>query len=100
MLRRARRYVVHDILHADDPPHRLSMGIAIGMFITFTPTVGIQMLLNVFLCWLCRANKLVGLPIVWISNPATLVFIYTGCYWVGVEILGQTPVSQEWFGAL
>ena len=74
---RVRHFVLHDILHADDPPHRLALGVAIGMFVTFTPTVGLQMVLVGVLAWLLRANKLVGLPVVWLSNPATVVPIYS-----------------------
>ena len=62
---KARRFIVKNILHADDPPERLAMGAAIGMFVTFTPTVGFQMMLTLFLSWLFRANKVIGLPIVW-----------------------------------
>ncbi len=97
LVRRARRYLYHDILHADDPPHRLAMGAAIGMFITFTPTVGIQMVLTVFLSWLFRANKVIGLPIVWISNPATIVPIYYSCYRIGRAIMGWSGVGRGWW---
>ncbi|MCO6457462.1 MAG: DUF2062 domain-containing protein [Pirellulaceae bacterium] len=95
-LRRTRRYIFHNILRADDPPHRLAMGMAIAMFITFTPTIGFQMALVVFFTWLFRANKLVGLPLVWISNPATIVPIYYGCYVVGRLLLGSEPVAEDW----
>ena len=76
------------------------MGVAIGVFITFTPTVGIQMILTVFIAWLFRANKLVGLPIVWISNPATVVPIYYGCYWLGRWLLNYPEIGKEWWNQL
>ncbi len=100
LLNRMRHYVMHSILHADDPPHRLALGVGIAMFVTFTPTVGIQMPLTVFLSWLLRGNKLVGLPIVWISNPATLIPIYFTCYTVGRKLLGQGSVGGEWWREL
>ncbi len=95
--RRVRRFVFHTILHADDPPHRLAMGLAIGMFITFTPTVGFQMALVVFFAWLLRANKVVGLPLVWISNPATIVPIFYVCYRIGRLVLLQDGVESGWW---
>ena len=95
-LRRGRRFVYHRILHADDPPHRLALSLAIAMFITFTPTVGFQMVLVVFLTWLLRANKLVGVPVVWISNPATIPPIYYVCYLVGRLLMGSQPVAEDW----
>lgn len=101
MKRRVRRFVFHTVLHADDPPHRLALGLAIGMFITFTPTVGFQMILTAFFAWLLRANKVVGLPIVWISNPATIPPIFYLCYWVGCWVLWIAPVSPaDWWTRL
>lgn len=94
---RARRFVMHDVLHADDSPHRLALGVGIGMFVTFTPTVGAQMILTAFLAWLLRANKVVGLPLVWLSNPATLVPIYWSCYEVGRILTGGAKRGSEWW---
>ncbi|MDP7020693.1 MAG: DUF2062 domain-containing protein [Pirellulaceae bacterium] len=87
---RARQFILHNVLHADDPPHRLALGVAIAMFVTFTPFIGVQMVLAVFLAWLFRANKAVGVPLVWISNPATIPIIYFPCYMVGCKLLGMS----------
>ncbi|WP_145092694.1 DUF2062 domain-containing protein [Rosistilla carotiformis] len=97
---RIRRYVMHNILHADDPPHPLALGVAIGLFVTFTPTIGLQMLLVMLLAWALRANKVVGIPIVWLSNPATFVPIYLPCYQVGRLILGSEPKGRAWWHSL
>jgi uncharacterized protein (DUF2062 family) len=97
---RMRRFVVHNILHADDPPHRLALGLAIGWFWTFTPFIGIQMVAVIATAWLLRANKLVGLPLVWISNPATFVPIFYPCYLIGLKVLGWPSVGQEWWSQL
>ena len=90
----SRDFCVYRILHADDPPHRLALGIAIGIFVTFLPLIGLQMLLSVLLAWICRANKLVGVPLVWISNPFTMVPIYYPCYMLGCKLLGRA--SDQW----
>ena len=95
-----RQFIVERLLHADDPPHRLALGMAVGVFIAFTPTVGFQMMLAVFLAWLLGANKVVAAAVVWISNPATLVPIYYTCFVVGRSILGYEPMGQEWWGEL
>ncbi|MCR9295793.1 MAG: DUF2062 domain-containing protein [bacterium] len=92
----AKDFCVHRVLHADDPPHRLALGIAVGMFVTFTPLIGIQMMVSVFLAWLLRANKVVGVPIVWISNPLTVIPIFTPCYVLGCKVLGVPVVLEVW----
>lgn len=93
---RAKDFCVYKVLHADDPPHRLALGIAIGMFVTFLPLIGLQMMISVFLAWLLRANKLVGVPLVWISNPFTAIPIYYPCYSLGCKLLGMPVVEDEW----
>jgi uncharacterized protein (DUF2062 family) len=92
---RVGRFVVHDLLHADDPPHPLALGVALGIFFAFIPAFGIQMVFVVLFAWLLKANKLVGAPLVWLTNPATVVPIYYFCYIVGIRILGQPNIGRE-----
>ena len=88
-MRHSRRFILHHVLHADDPPERLARGVAVGVFVTFTPTIGVQMALVVFLAWLLRANKVVGLPVVWVSNPVTFIPIYFPSYVIGAMLMGR-----------
>jgi len=76
------------LLHLNDSPHRIALGVAVGMFVALTPTWGIQMLLTVAISWLVRANKVAGLPCAWITNPLTTVPIYSFCYAVGLTLVG------------
>lgn len=87
----AERFLIYRVFSLADTPHRLALGVAIGIFITWTPTITLQMVLTVLLSWLLGANKLVGVPFVWISNPATIVPIYGPNYLIGCWILGRTP---------
>lgn len=98
--RRVRHFLFHSVLHADDPPHRLALGIAIGVFTTFTPTVGLQMMIVVFLAWLFGANKVVGIPFVWITNPATIIPIFYSCYRMGQVFLGRPNVGLGWWAKM
>ena len=85
------RFLVYRVLSINDSPHRIALSVAIGIFVTWTPTIGLQMILTVALCFLLRANKFVGVPFVWISNPLTIVPIYAPNYFVGCWILGNAP---------
>jgi len=98
LLRRLRDWFVH-LLHLDDSAHRIALGAAVGVFVAMTPTVGFQMLLVLLLLWFIPGNRAAGLPLVWISNPATLAPIYYFNYRVGVVILGRPAgvnVKAEW----
>ncbi|MDR0964996.1 MAG: DUF2062 domain-containing protein [Myxococcales bacterium] len=96
---RLRHFVVHKILGIDDSPHRIALGVAIGIFITWMPLIGFQMALTLFFATLLRANKVVGVPLVWISNPATL-WIYIPNYVLGCWLLGEAPSVERLTGAL
>lgn len=86
--KKLKNFVIYRILHVDDTPHRIAFGVAIGMFIAFTPTVGFQMGLTVAAAALLRANKAVGVPLAWITNPVTIPPIYGFNYWLGAMMLG------------
>ncbi len=92
-------FFVNRVLHVHDTPHRIAMGVAIGIFVAWTPTVGFQMPLVIALAWLLGANKLVGVPFVWISSPLTFVPIYLPSYYVGRWIL-HSDVPPPDFGRL
>lgn len=87
------RFFVYRVLSINDSPHRIALSVAIAIFITWTPTIGLQMMLTVAVCFLLRANKLVGVPFVWISNPLTIVPIYGPNYLVGCWALGNPPTD-------
>ena len=75
------------VLLLDDTPHSIALGTAIGVFIAFTPTVGVQMLMVGLVAFLTHRlfhfNRLAALLMVYITNPLTVVPIYWGCYRLG-----------------
>lgn len=87
--RRLRDFFVNRVLGVHDTPHRIALGVGIGLFITWLPVIGFQMLLIVAFSILLRANKVVGVPFAWITNPATL-WIYIPNYFLGCWLLGSS----------
>lgn len=85
---RLKDVVVNRILGLRDTPHRIAWGVFLGFVVAFTPTVGFQMMLYVAVAAVFRANKVAGLPIVWITNPFTVVPIYYACWRIGAVVLG------------
>jgi uncharacterized protein (DUF2062 family) len=84
---RTRRLFTHHVLHADDTPHQISMGVAVATFVGFLPILGLQTIVAVAAAAAMRVNKAVCIPVVWISNPLTFVPMYGTCLWVGRGIL-------------
>lgn len=89
--------LVKPVLTVKDTPHALALGIAVGLWVSLTPTVGIQMTVVFILGTLIKANRIAGVAMTWISNPATFLPMYYGYYRVGILITGEDPIS---FGAL
>lgn len=80
---RLKDVVVNRILGVDDTPQRIAFGVFLGFLIAWTPTIGFQIVLYVAIASLLRANKVVGIPVLFISNPLTAVPMYWFCWWVG-----------------
>ena len=77
------------ILSIRDTPHSLALGVTLGLWVSLTPTVGMQITIVILLGTLIKANRAVAVALTWISNPVTFLPMYY-CYYVfGLAILGR-----------
>ena len=86
---------LREILAVNESPRKVASAFAIGIFIGMSPLLGIHTLLGIFLAWQLRLNKLVTLVGVYITNPWTIVPIYSFGTWVGAKLLGVQQVIPE-----
>ncbi len=78
-------------------PHYVALGMAIGVFISVTPTIPFHTVIALSLAFILRGSKAAAAIGVWFSNPVTIPFFYKGSYDVGVSILGNSaPFSTEY----
>ncbi len=70
-------------------PKDISLGLALGIFIGFSPTFGIQIVIAVFFASVLKWSKLAAVLGVQITNPLTAPFIYTLTYSLGAWIIGS-----------
>lgn len=75
-------------------PRAISGGFALGAFIAFTPTIGLQIGIVIFLATLFNLNRPAALIMVWITNAATMAPIYAFNYLVGTFIWSGPPVGE------
>ena len=75
---------LRDLAGLDDTPHKIALGLALGIFIGFVPVMGIQMGVVLPFALLFRGNKVAAVTGVWITNPVTVVPIYFVNYLVGL----------------
>lgn len=88
---------IRGILGFNEPSDRLALAFAIGIFIAFTPTVGLHTVSAFFLAWAFRLNKAVTFSGTLICNPYTAIPIYGFCLWFGSKLLGQKiGIAIDW----
>ncbi len=92
---RLKKLVVHQILGVADTPHRIAWGVFIGSVIAFTPTLGLQIVFYLTVATLLRANKVSGIPILFVSNPFTAVPLYWFTWKVGDTVMNAEPKGQS-----
>ncbi len=76
-------------------PREIAGGLALGLLINFTPTLGFQIPLALSLSALFRVNPLAALAGIQITNPLTAPFVYALTYRVGKWLLGQRDRTPE-----
>jgi hypothetical protein len=93
--RRSWRKVLRYIVHQRDTPEAIARGLAIGLVVTFTPTVGIQILLSWLLATLFNANRMTAILPVWLTNVFTVPPTYAFTYWLGSHVV-RTSSESPW----
>mgnify|MGYP000267585165 CR=1 FL=1 len=66
----------------------LARGVAVGVFVGLTPTIGIQTLLMLIGCVAIRGNFPAAFLVSWISNPVTLGPLYFAFNELGETVFG------------
>ena len=78
------------LLAVDDPPERTALAFSIGVFIAFSPFLGLHTIVATLIAFLFRFNKIAIYSGTFINNPfLTLVPIIIVSYAVGAFLLGQ-----------
>lgn len=93
-LRYLMRRMLRALGRATGTAHQIAMGVAIGFFVGWLPIIGIQMVVAVVVCQIFKANKVVPIFPIWLTNPATIVPIYSFNYWIGWLIVGGPPLTE------
>lgn len=91
--------VFGDLLHDPNLWHlnrrSVSSAFSIGLFVAYIP-IPFQMVLAAAIAILCRANLVVSVSLVWITNPVTMAPIFYFAYKTGAWIL-DTQTRQVQF---
>ncbi len=84
----ALKHRIRLLFEIKDTPQRIAVAFALGVFIGMSPLFGIHTVLGIILASTFRLNRLATIVGVYITNPWTIVPIYTFSTWVGAKCLG------------
>ena len=77
------------VLHTDDTPARAALAFALGVFIAWTPVVGLHTIIALGLAFLLGLNRVAVLAGTFVNNPWTIVPIYSSSAWIGLHLTGS-----------
>lgn len=95
----ARHPRLHTGLHAagsmKSGPEAMARGVAIGLFVGLTPTVGFQTVLMIILCIALAGNFPTAFVASLVSNPFTTAPLYWGFHELGKTLFRHLPLIRH-----
>ena len=92
---RALKYAWHRLKRLTASPHAIALGAAFGIFASFTPFMGLHILLAIALSYLFGGNILAAAFGTVTGNPVTFPLIWVAGYNVGVFLFGDFAMPAE-----
>jgi len=89
------REKLRQALSVRESPKKIASAFALGVFIGMSPLLGIHTVLGIGVAWALKLNRLVTLVGVYVTNPWTIVPIYTFGTWLGTLVLGVDHLMPE-----
>ena len=91
------RAQLRNLLHLDDPPPRIALALAVGVFISCTPLLGVQTLLSFAVAVVFRLNRAATITGTWLNLPWFAPLIYGASLKIGTLIIPDpTGVRSAW----
>lgn len=86
---RAWSYLWHRVRRIRATPHSIALGLAIGVFMSFSPLIGFHIILAAIVCAILRANILAAAAGTILCNPLTCPLMMIGNYQIGELVLRE-----------
>jgi len=86
---------LRQILSVKESPHKIASSFSIGILIGMSPLLGIHTFLGIAVAYLLKLNKFITLVGVYVTNPWTIVPIYSFGIWLGAKMLHIEKIIPE-----
>ena len=91
--RRLGTYLVKRLTRLSGTPQSIACGFACGAAISFTPFIGLHIILSMLIAWLLRGHIIASVVGTVVGNPWTFPFIWLATYKVGQILLGSAEAA-------
>jgi uncharacterized protein len=81
------------LLQVEGSPRRVALAFAVGVFVSFSPFLGIHTALSLGIAFVFRLNRVAILVGTWVNNPWTIAPVYTAGTLLGCALTGVAPSS-------
>lgn len=79
---------IKKLLQIEDTPERTALAYSIGIFLGFSPFLGLHTISGIGIAFLFGLNRIAVLLGVWTNTPWGLLPYYTLATWLGTKLLG------------
>jgi len=83
------------IFSVKDTPKKIAFAFAVGIFIGISPFLGLHTLMAIAFASILRLNKLVTLAGAFVTNPLTIIPIYSFATWMGTKMTGHENTFSQ-----
>jgi hypothetical protein len=91
------RQAVRNLLNLDDPPERTALAFAVGVFIGFSPLLGLHTIIAAVVALVWRCNKVAIFTGIYVNNPWTLAPVVALSWAVGRFFIGAPEATLPAF---
>src|SRR3990172_4094846 len=86
------------LLHLDDTSQRIAIAFALGVYIAFSPLIGLHTAMVFLFAWLFRLNTIALLLGSLLNNPWTFGPLFGRCLWLCLKLYGMklTIPPMDW----
>lgn len=89
------RYLYHRTVRLRGTPHAIAMGIAAGVFVSWTPLIGLHFVSAFAIAFLFGGNFVAAALGTAFGNPLTFPFIWMSSWRLGSFMLGRSPDGRD-----
>jgi uncharacterized protein (DUF2062 family) len=79
------------LFHVEDSPHRIALSFGLGVFIAFSPLLGLHTAIALGIALAFRLSKAAIIVGIYVNNPWTIAPMYMGGTLLGCYLLGVSP---------